>query len=85
MIKKPFIPTLIIIFISTLFFTHCKNKTKTVSAQSDASKKILAKEIGVPGNFSTQTKIKFDSMNINNFLDSFPRFKILEVQLFNFL
>ena len=70
MIKTPFISNLIIIFISFLFLTNCKNKTKTVTARNDASQKILAKELGIPGTFSSQTEIKFDSTNINNFLDS---------------
>ena len=84
MIKRTFLSNLIIIFILLLFLTDCKNKTKTVTARNDASQKILAKELGIPGTFSSQTEIKFDSININSFLDSFPRFKIFKQQLLNF-
>ena len=84
MLRK--LPT--VVFIATVFvtvlFTDCNNPTKTVSVITDTIPKIPASELGIAGNFSAQTKIKFDSSVIKIFLDSFPKFKKFEKDITGF-
>ncbi|MEO5892862.1 MAG: L,D-transpeptidase family protein [Ferruginibacter sp.] len=73
-----------IILLSNIFFTSCNNNTKAPRVNTDSIPKASAKEMGIPGNFSAQTQIKFDSSIIKNFLDSFPEFKTFEKDISNF-
>ncbi|MCW3093126.1 MAG: hypothetical protein JWP81_4195 [Ferruginibacter sp.] len=76
MIKKSFASFLLIVFLSGILFTDCNNATKSIPPNTDTIPKIAPKKMGIPGNFITQTKIRFDSTIIKKNLDSFQRFKI---------
>ncbi len=84
MSKRYLLVSFLLIMLATLLLINCRNKAKTVSIKKDTTQRIAVNEIGIPGNFSNQTKIKFDSTIISRFLDSFPRFKIFEKDLLNF-
>ena len=81
---KTFLLTLCTTLFLSSLFTDCKSKIKTVTQNKDSIQKVLVKEMGIPGSFSTQTTIKFDSVVITNFLDSFPRYKIFQKDLLSF-
>ena len=70
------------------FFTSCGS-----SGNSPSDKTILTDTIkpavsdidrSIPGSFSTQTRIKFDSSQVKIFLDSFKIFKIFENDIYTF-
>ncbi len=74
-----------IVFLFTgIAFANCKSQVKTVIATNDSIPKATAKEMGIPGSFSAQTKIKFDSAIIKSFLDSFPKFKAFQKDIVGF-
>jgi murein L,D-transpeptidase YcbB/YkuD len=70
-------------FISAIF-TNCNNKKKSAPSTTDTIPKVPVKEIGIQGSFSTQTKIGFDSVLVQSFIDSFPKFKKFEEDIYNF-
>lgn len=74
---------MVILFVS-IFFSNCKSKTNAVTSNRDTVPKVSAKEMGIPGSFSAQTQMKFDSTVIRIFLDSFPRFNLFEKDITNF-
>jgi murein L,D-transpeptidase YcbB/YkuD len=67
-----------------LLFSQCNNsKTKQVSPSGDTTAPIEIDK-SIPGSFSTQTKLVFDSTTLNRFLDSFPTFKKYEKEIDSF-
>src|SRR5665647_355360 len=84
MLNKFFTPLFIVTLFVSILFTNCNNKTKTSPSNADTLPKVSAKEMGITGSFSAQTKIKFDSAIIKTFLDSFPKFKIFKKDITNF-
>lgn len=84
MSNKFFTPLFIATVFISIFFSDCNSKTKTPLSNKDTVPKISAKEIGIQGSFSAQTKMKFDSSIIKIFLDSFPKFKIFEKDITDF-
>ncbi|MBC7628104.1 murein L,D-transpeptidase [Ferruginibacter sp.] len=79
MIKKFLTSFSIIAFFISIIFTNCNNPNSNATATTkDTTSKDAAKEMGIKGSFSNQTKITFDSSIIKKFLDSFPAFKLFE-------
>ncbi|HEY6435599.1 MAG TPA: hypothetical protein VIY47_03350, partial [Ignavibacteriaceae bacterium] len=70
-------------FIGSVF-TNCNNSKKTTPSTTDTIATVPVKEIGIQGSFSTQTKIGFDSVLVQSFIDSFPKFKTFEEDIYNF-
>lgn len=85
MIKKFFTSFSIITFFVSILFTNCNNTTSNATpATKDTIPKDAAKEMGIKGSFSNQTKITFDSNIIKKFLESFPKFKTFEKDIASF-
>lgn len=81
-----FYPSICIVtFFVCVLFTNCNNSATSITpSKKDTIPKLAVKEMGIRGSFSTQTKITFDSSAIKIFLDSFPKFKILENDITGF-
>jgi len=85
MLNRLFYPSFVAASLIFVLFPGCNNqKTATSFITRDSIPKVTAKGSGIPGSFSTQTKIKFDSDLVKNFLDSFPKFKQFENDISNF-
>jgi len=84
MLTKFFTSLCLALFFVSIIFTNCNNSTKTTPPSLDTIPKNAAKGIGIKGSFSNQTKITFDSAIIKSFLDSFPKFKTFEKDIFTF-
>ncbi len=72
-IYKPF--TLIFL---TLAFLNCNNQSNKPQEKPAIDTALSVKDLSIPGNFSSQTKLKFDSSVLKIFLDSFPLYKIFK-------
>lgn len=59
------------------------SKASTIP-KKDSLPPLSAKDISLPGSFSTQTKLRFDSTAIGHFLDSFPSFKVFQKDITHF-
>ncbi|MBI3883124.1 MAG: L,D-transpeptidase family protein, partial [Sphingobacteriales bacterium] len=80
--KKFIFLQLIVVVITCSILTNCKNhKTKKTTNDSTG---VAIHDPTIAGNFSTQTKIKFDSIEIVSFLNNYPDFKIFEQDLYTF-
>ena len=85
MLNKNSILLFCIAICISIFFTNCNNsETKQLPVAKDTIPKIPAKETGIAGSFSNQTRIKFDSAMVTIFLDSFPKFKAFENDISSF-
>ncbi len=84
MLSKFFTPLFIVTLFLSILFTNCNNNTKSTPSYKDTLPKISAKEMGIPGSFSAQTTITFNSAIIKTFLDSFPNFKTFEKDIASF-
>jgi len=84
MIKRSFLSLIKILIVCAVLLPACKNKTKTTLVTKDSLVKVTAQEMGIPGNFSAQTNLKFDSTIIKTFLDNFPKFKPFEKDITTF-
>lgn len=84
MLHKNFTLITIVVLFTGIAFANCKSQVKTVVVTKDSIPKATAKEMGIPGNFSAQTIIKFDSSLIKSFLDSFPKFKAFQKDIVGF-
>ena len=80
MIKKA-LPIAVIILLA-LALTNCNNNGDEIKVVPDA--KAIEKDETIPGNFSTQTKLTFDSSLMNAFLDSFPLFTSFQKEMDSF-
>jgi len=79
---------LFIIFISaTLLWNACNNSSpKTIDAKlhDTASSEQSEKDLSLPGSFSSQTELHFDSTQINLFISRYPLFKPLQTDIQKF-
>ncbi|HTQ66367.1 MAG TPA: L,D-transpeptidase family protein [Puia sp.] len=79
---------LFIIFISaTLLWNACNNSSpKTIDAKlhDTASSEQSEKDLSLPGSFSSQTELHFDSTQINLFISRYPLFKLLQTDIQKF-
>lgn len=68
---------LLLIIAAIVFFTGCQSndgQNKPAEVKKDTTAPASNKDASIPGSFSTQTVLKFDSSVIKTFIDSFPRF-----------
>ena len=74
--------------LAVLFFINCGSSGTNASdkiAINDTIKPVVSNiDRSIPGSFSSQTKIRFDSSQVKIFLDSFSKFKIFEKDIFSF-
>jgi len=79
---------LISLVLVGLFFISCGSSGNSASDKTsltDTIKPAISNiDRSIPGSFSTQTKIKFDSSQVKIFLDSFSIFKIFENDIYSF-
>ncbi|WP_336516898.1 L,D-transpeptidase family protein [Pollutibacter soli] len=62
----------------------CKSEKKRAAVQPTAKDSVVVADPSIPGNFSTQTKLVFDSTRVDSFLTKFPMFKVYESDLRKF-
>ena len=74
--------------MALLLFISCDisgNNAPDKTAITDTIKPVVINiDRSIPGSFSTQTKIRFDSSQVKIFLDSFSKFKIFEKDIYSF-
>ena len=74
--------------MALLLFISCGssgNNASDKTAITDTIKPVVSNiDRSIPGSFSTQTKIRFDSSQVKIFLDSFSKFKIFEKDIYSF-
>lgn len=78
---------LLFVIAAILFFTGCQSndgQNKPAAVKKDTIAPASNKDASIPGSFSTQTVLKFDSAIIKKFLDSFPRFTTFKDDLYQF-
>lgn len=64
--------------LAVVFLYSCNDTVKTQAQAKTDSLPVAIKDPSLPGSFSTQTKLVFDSNIIRQFLDSFKEFKVFE-------
>jgi len=70
----PGIFTTCLLLLSTIYFTACSNSnTENKNIKQDTIPKLTEKDITIPGNFSSQRVLKFDSSLIDSFLLRYPQ------------
>lgn len=74
---------LYLLIISAVAF-GCNNEIKEVAAKPAMGDTIIIADPSIPGNFSSQTKLVFDSTGVDSFLNRFPLFKAYESDLRKF-
>jgi len=60
--------------IGLAIFPACNSNSNSMPVATDSIPEPSPAEMGIPGSFSAQTKLTFDSLLIQSFLDSFPLF-----------
>ena len=74
--------------LAVLFFINCGSSGTNASdkiAINDTIKPIVSNiDRSIPGSFSSQTKIRFDSSQVKIFLDSFLKFRVFEKDIYSF-
>lgn len=68
----------------SILFIYCNNPVKKIEINPPLSANKLLQPQAIKGAFSAQTKIKFDSNNVNIFLQNFPKFKDNGKEISNF-
>jgi len=82
--QRTWIPVNIIAsFLVTAFLYSCNDGGVKANTQKDSST-VSVNDPSIPGSFSTQTKLKFDSHAIQQFLDSFVAFRVFEHDIRSF-
>ncbi|HMO63501.1 MAG TPA: L,D-transpeptidase family protein [Ferruginibacter sp.] len=67
------------------FLVSCNESGNQKQASVDTLSRIdMHKDASIPGSFSTQTTLKFDSAVLKIFMDSFPAFKEFEKDIYSF-
>lgn len=64
----------IFLMLTFIIFTRCNNNTNTTEVNIQDSSAASVKDKSIPGNFSPQSRLTFDSALIDAFIDSFPKF-----------
>lgn len=78
MLKFFSITCTVLLLLAVFFLYSCNDTVKTQAQAKKDSLPIAVKDPSLPGSFSTQTKLVFDSSVIKQFLDSFKEFKVFE-------
>lgn len=83
---KQILSALLIFAVIAALTTSCSNSSsdKNKKNGADTLAPVSPKDITIPGSFSNQATMVFDSSNIKKFLDSFPAFKNFEPDLISF-
>ena len=74
-----------VVIILSLFFLSCNDantKPSSSGQHSNYSQNIV--DISIPGSFNPESKTIFDSLFLNEFIDSFPQFRVLKKDLQEF-
>ncbi|MEO7523912.1 MAG: L,D-transpeptidase family protein, partial [Ferruginibacter sp.] len=66
------------------FLINCNQKDKAKIVKSDTAVTVASNDMSLPGSFSPETPLVFDSSYLYQFLDSFPLFKKMQAQLDTF-
>ncbi len=69
------LPYSILLISALITFSRCNSKKNTPEENVKDSSAASIKDKSIPGNFSAQSRLTFDSSLINNFIDSFPKFE----------
>lgn len=75
---------LILSFMLVTAFCNCNNGKSGTPVSTDTSAPVNNKDLSIPGSFSSQTKLHFDSGFVAIFLDSFSQFKVFEKDIYSF-
>ncbi len=81
------ISKLILPFLLVFALIRCSNSTNTKDSTGKVFRDTIPisnKDLSIPGNFSTQTKLTFDSALIKKFLGNFTKFKPFEKDIRSF-
>lgn len=70
--------------IAAILFSACKSDPKKKPVRTVEVAKVLAADKSIPGSFSPETSLVFDSSYVKTFFDSFPVFKSLKKDLDTF-
>ncbi len=73
-----------ICLLSCFAFACGSQSGKDQQAKTDSIPQVSKNDITIPGNFSSQTTIVFDSMLINSFIEKYPLLKPMQANLFSF-
>ncbi|MBL0355574.1 MAG: peptidoglycan-binding protein [Chitinophagaceae bacterium] len=76
-----------ILLLVTVTFAACNNNGNSQSPAAhvnDTIPRSTNKDQSIPGSFSNQTLLKFDSNQVKSFLNSFTSFKIFEKDVYTF-
>ncbi|MEO6233205.1 MAG: L,D-transpeptidase family protein [Ferruginibacter sp.] len=65
----------IILVLTFITFSRCNDKKNTPEQNIKDSSAASIKDKSIPGNFSTQSRLTFDSLLVDAFIDSFPKFE----------
>jgi murein L,D-transpeptidase YcbB/YkuD len=74
----------IVSFLLVAALSNCNNGKSGTPAAADTSAPVNNKDLSIPGSFSSQTKLHFDSGLVAFFLDSFSQFKVFEKDIYSF-
>lgn len=66
------------------FLVNCSGNTDSKSVHTDTIINPISKDNSIPGSFSPETNLQFDSTEFRIFMDSFPLFKPIENELLSF-
>jgi len=78
---------LLVFAAAVLIFSGCQSndgQNKPTAVKTDTTGPASNKDASIPGSFSSQTVLKFDSSAIKIFLDSFPKFTGFRKELYQF-
>ena len=82
--SKITIPALIVIVLISCANNSGSSTASSATAAKDTIPTASNNDPSIPGSFSTQTQLTFDSTEIKKFLDNFPSFKIFEKDMYSF-
>jgi L,D-transpeptidase YcbB len=82
--QRKLVPIKIIYSIFVVAFVYGCNDAGEKTIPAKDSTPVSIKDASIPGSFSTQTTLKFDSSALPAFLDSFAAFKVFEKDITSF-
>ena len=83
--KKYPLSKLFLFFLTACGFVACNNlDAEHTNIKQDSIPIVSKNDATIPGNFSSQTMIKFDSVQIQSFLQKYPQLKPVENNLISF-
>jgi len=82
--QRILIPIKIVFSFSLVAFLYSCNNTEDIASNKKDSVLVSNRDPSIPGRFSTQTTLKFDSSAVQQFLDSFAAFRAFETDIISF-